>query len=401
MNQEFERGFSPKKIAGLVVGAVLTLVLLMGSCNVFENLDANEIMVVQAPVKGTLTWHTTSGMKYQGFGRITTYPKRDIFHIEAPVQFNDGGHATIYGSVQFELPLDSAHLTSIHVTYGSRDAVMKQLIQTVVAKSMYLTGPIMSSKESYAERRNDLIRYVEDQIQNGVYQTRTRDIKTIDPISGTEKTVPVVEIVMGPDGTPKRQEESVLSTFGVRTFNFAIDRLEYDSTVVEQIRQQQNLAMQVQTSIAEARQSEQRAITAQKNGEANAATARWEQEVIRAKAVTAAQQALDVATFDARSAEQFRRAEILRGEGEAARRRLVMQADGALSLKLQAWIEVNKVYAAAIQGYTGAWVPSVVMGGGTQAGAASGATSLIEFLTARTAYQIGLDMQATGRAQTK
>jgi len=41
-----------------------------------------------------------------------------------------------------------------------------------------------------------------------------------------------------------------------------------------------------------------------------------------------------------------------------------MEADGALEKKLQAYIEVSKLYASAIKDYKGHWVPGVVMGGG-------------------------------------
>lgn len=40
-----------------------------------------------------------------------------------------------------------------------------------------MTGPLMSSKESYAEKRTNLIRFIEDQISNGVYKTAQKDIK--------------------------------------------------------------------------------------------------------------------------------------------------------------------------------------------------------------------------------
>jgi hypothetical protein len=81
--------------------------------------------------------------------------------------------------------------------------------------------------------------------------------------------------------------------------------------------------------------------------------------------VTEAQQKLEVAQLDTQAAEQFKRAETLRGEGEGARRRLVMDADGSLEKKLQAYIEVSKLYANAIKDYKGNWAPSVVMGVGT------------------------------------
>ena len=43
---------------------------------------------------------------------------------------------------------------------------------------------------------------------------------------------------------------------------------------------------------------------------------------------------------------------------------ILREADGALEKKLQAYIEVSKLYASVIKDYKGNWVPGVVMGGG-------------------------------------
>ena len=54
----------------------------------------------------------------------------------------------------------------------------------------------------------------------------------------------------------------------------------------------------------------------------------------------------------------------LRSAGTSAgRRRLVMEADGALEKKLRAYMKVNELYANAIQGYKVNWLPSVNMDG--------------------------------------
>jgi hypothetical protein len=81
----------------------------------------------------------------------------------------------------------------------------------------------------------------------------------------------------------------------------------------------------------------------------------------------------------------------LLGQGEAERRKLVMNADGALDKKLSTWLKAN---ADAIKGYQGQWVPSVVMGGGTNGHAlpGSGAQVLVDMLTAKTAKELGLDL---------
>lgn len=78
--------------------------------------------------------------------------------------------------------------------------------------------------------------------------------------------------------------------------------------------------------------------------------------------------------------------------------RLVMSADGALELKLQALIKINELYAGALQNYKGQWVPSVVMG--PQAGGANQGLALIDLLTAKTARDLGLDMSVSGKAST-
>lgn len=416
-----------------VVGVVLFLFL---AGEIWENVDANEILVVQAPKSGTLTWYTTPGIKWQGFGKLTSYPKRSIYEFACQewqeteqttvdeqtkkevtvkvrecvpdkdtrikIRFNDGGHAFMSGSIQYEMPADATNLTALHVRFGSPEAIQKQLVETVVNKSIYMVGPLMSSKESYAEKRNALISLVEDQVLNGVVQTNQRDDKTKDPITGTEKTVTVVDIVKGADGNPLRQEPGQLSAFGIKPFNFSIKDMPYDDIVEKQIQQQQQLTMQVQTSLAEARQAEQRAVTAAKNGEADAAKAKWDQEVIKAKEVTAAEQRLRVAELDAKAAEQGKRKAILEGEGEATKKQLVMNADGALAQKLDAWVKSQQFYADAIKGYQGNWVPQVVTGSGngTQSAAGSGAAQLMEFFAVKAAKDLALDMNVSGASRT-
>ena len=74
-----------------------------------------------------------------------------------------------------------------------------------------------------------------------------------------------------------------------------------------------------------------------------------------------------------------------------------MEADGALTQKLEAYVEIQRAYANAIASYTGAWVPSVVMGGnGTSAVAGGGALQLIELLGVQAARDLALDLQPRG-----
>jgi len=387
-------------IASIVIVAFLLIISFVMAGNIIENVDADEIVCIQSPISGKLHWFVDAGIKWQWFGKVTKYQKRSSYEFQTPVRFNDGGHGTMMGSVQYENPLDTAQLTKIHVKFGSQKALESNLIQTIVNKSIYMTGPLMSSKESYAEKRNYLISYVEDQIANGVFRTISKEVKTNDQMTGAEKTVTLVEIVKDENGLLARQEESAIKEFGIRTFNFVIEQLPYDKAVEDQIKAQQAITMDVQTAIAAAKKAEQNAITVAKEGEASAAKAKWEQEVIKAQQVTEAQQKLEVATLEAKTAEQEKRANVLRGEGEAAYKRLVMQANGALEQKIAAIVEINKAYAEAIKGYTGNWVPTVVMGEGNGK-SASGASDLVNLLTVKTAKDLALDLGVEGAGNTK
>ncbi len=380
------------------------IVFLVAGFKAFEDNPANEIMIVQAPFSGNFTYFTTPGLKPQWGGTVTSYQQRSVYQIAYQVRFSDGGHGKIYGSIQWEMPLADSLLKVLHTKFHSHEAIQTNLIQTVTNKAMYMTGPMMSSKESYAERRNELIHLVEDQVQGGIYRTTTKEEKQKDPITGADKSVRVTEISRDAKGVPERQEQAILASFGLTTFNFAIDSLIYDKSVEDQIQGQQKLTMQVQTAIAQAREAEQKAITVAKQGEAEAAKAKWDQEVIKAKEVTSAEQRKAVAKLDAEAAEFRKQANILDGEGEARKRQLVMNADGALATKLDAWLKAQTVWADAVKGYSGNWVPSVVMGNAANGTSGSGATSLIDMLMAKTAKDLAFDFRAglnSGNGPTK
>jgi hypothetical protein len=415
-----------KRFFALLIAGIAFVLLIAVSGNLFEQLDADEIMVIQSPISGELTWHTEPGLKWQGAGYVTKYPRRLTYSFGGPedrdglkVRFNDGGHGFMHGSIQFDMPKDVHKLSKIHMTYGNQENLQKELLEKTVNKAVYLTGPLMSSKESYAERRADLVFFIEDQVRGGVYKTRRYTKDSQDPITQEWTQVVVTEIEHDPKtDAAMRQEDAAVTEFGLSPFNFNLTSLPYDEKVEKQIETQQDLTMRVQTAKASKLEAEQRATTAKSEGEANAMRAKWEQEVLSAKAVTLAdqerkvaitnadrekqvavtqaQRELEVATLGKQAASQEKERQILLGQGESERRRLVMAADGALPLRLNTWLEVNTRYASALQNYKGSWVPSVVMGsGGASGGAGGDALALINMMMAKTAKDLAVDFSPT------
>ncbi len=309
-----------KKILMLGFG-VLILIFLLFSGRMVENVDNSEIVIIQSAFSGKVSVHTTPGPVAQNFGTATHYKKSNQFWFSnkkdetnkeasrsnsaednsIKIRFNDGGHGTISGSVRWYMPQDEKAILKLHTDFGSQLAIEQQLIRQVVTKAVYMTGPLMSSKESSAEKRNDLLSYIEDQSINGVYRTKQEDIKVHDDLMNTDKTVTVVKIVEK-GNQPLRQEVSAIKQYNVSLQGLALNSIDYDEEVEKQIKVQQQAYMQVQTAIANSKKAEQDAITTELQGKASAAKAKWEQEVIKAQAITQAQQQKEVAELEAQTA---------------------------------------------------------------------------------------------------
>ena len=302
-----------KKVLMITAG-LLVVFFLCTAGQIFEFVDSNEIVVIQS-LSGELTVHKSAGPVIQGYGKVTRYLKRDQFWFSRhsdegdttdqsiKIRFNDGGHATLSGSISFYMPMNDSAIIRIHTDFGSQEAIKFQLIKQLVTKSVYMTGPLMSSKESSAEKRTDLISYIDDQAMTGVYKTRQEVIKNKDELTGVEKSVTVVKIVTDSAGQYVRQEVSPAKAYDINLRNLTINSIDYDKAVETQIRDQQNTTMMIQQAIANSKKAEQDAITSELQGKASAAKAKWDKEVEKAAAVTEAEKARAVAEKDAQTAE--------------------------------------------------------------------------------------------------
>lgn len=414
--RDSDQGVRPRASAA-AWGVVVLIVLLMAgvaALNMVEYVSASEIVGIQYP-SGTLTWHTTQGPVLPLMGKVIRYPKRGKLEFSATkddkgawnvaddnrigIQFNDGGTAKIFGSLNYAMPLSPEDLNRLHAAYPNQEALEDSLIKPAMNKTVFLTGQLMSSQESYQERRSEIVQDVEDQVQNGVYLTTSRTFDQKDPTTGEARTIRVVDIQRDARGVKMRAETGQLAAFKVQAFNFAVEDLDYETTVKKQIANQQEITMAVQTSIANAKKAQQDAITSEAQGRANSAKATSEQQTANAKLIAEADGKRQAAQKNQEAAEFDKQATILRAEGDAKARQLVMAADNALDRRLAALERINGMWADAFSKYPGQLVPSVVMGGaqGTGATATSGLAAtqnFMDLMSAQAAVQLGVSIGA-------
>lgn len=410
--REEVEGWTTRKIAITVMSVLAAIVVILFGSKMFVNIDAKEIVVVQSPIAGDLAVYTEPGMKWQGWGSVTRYPRRDQYSFSSASDqgkggnqaiktgFNDGGAGYISGVVSWEMPLQPDKVIRLHKEYGSFHSIDQQLIRPMLEKVIFSAGATMSSIESSSERKPEIPQSIDDQMQNGPYLTKVAMQTIKDPMTGQDKTVKVVQISTDEKGKPIRASESTIKEYGIMLSPVTVNSIDYEDSVKNQIAERQKSTQSVQLSQAAAIKATQDAITTEQQGKANAAKAKWEQEAVNAKDVALAEKNKQVAVLEAQTAEQTKRRLILEGEGEAAKRNLVMQADGALDKKLEAYVKVNTQYAEAIKSAApGAWTPAVVMGGDGK-GATNGAQALMEVFAAKSARDLGIDLQAAGAAKT-
>lgn len=147
--------FSPRRLTIAALIGIFALIGLFLTPKLVEDVGPDEIAVIQSPIEGRLDVYATPGLKWQGFGEVTKYKKRSIYSFESipptvasakpsggiEVRFNEGGHGTIFGSIQYDLPQTEDQIRLLHSKYRSQEQVQKNLIETVTNKSIYLLEP--------------------------------------------------------------------------------------------------------------------------------------------------------------------------------------------------------------------------------------------------------------------
>jgi regulator of protease activity HflC (stomatin/prohibitin superfamily) len=365
-----------RNILAIVVG-IIALAFVFSIGNIGEDVKNEQIVVNQYPFTGKLEYWTTPGFKWQWFGKTTHYFKTnqlwfgsdneegDRMGNPIPVIFNDASDGLIYGSLRVKLPTDVTYLSRIQTDYNGMDRLMQDLVRPTVNKVIYASGPLMSAFESYAEKKNDLIEYITDQLNNGVYKTTVKTIESVDPITGEKKTVKVAALI--PDenapGGYKRSEVSPFSYYGLEIGQVAVSKIDYSDKVKAQIAQQQEANMMVQTSKAKTLAAQQEAIRAEEAGKAAAMEAKWQQEKIKAVEVTKAEQEFEVARLAALKAKEDAKRIEAQGLAEAAAAKAKVAA-GLTPLE-KATIEKETAIgiAQALADSKVRWVPEIIVSG--------------------------------------
>lgn len=366
-----------------IVLVVLVVVGVFLSGSLVEDADKSKIYVCQMPVTGEYHVWANGGLQYQGFGTVKEYSKTSQVEFTgleknnegyvgmgdnpaAALTFSDKGRGYIVGSFRVVLPLDDANMTRIQTDFGSELALFNNLIKPTLYKVVTSCGPLMTSLQSVSENRTDLIQYITDQLNNGVYKTKVVKVETINDITGETEVIAKSELIADSNspGGYKRQEVSPFSMYGIKCGLVSITDIKYDAATQKQIDAQKQANLAVITSKTRALEAQQRAIQVEEDGKAEAAKAKWEQEKIKATAVTQAQQEFEVAKLEAERAQQVALKVKAEGEAKAAANLALVKAGLTPSEAAEWQYKTTVGVAEALAKSNIRWVPEVMVAGG-------------------------------------
>jgi regulator of protease activity HflC (stomatin/prohibitin superfamily) len=405
--------------AAIVAVVVVAVIVLFRS--LVATVESGTYHIKQAAVTGTLTAEMSPGMYWLAFGSNELWPKSETLFftddkdvdedthddLSIRAQFNDGSIVWISGTARIILPTDEKDATNVVHVYGYRtyQSLRDKHILPILRKAVRNTASLMSAQESYATKRTDFQTWAADQLEKGMYKLldKTRRVKVDEGCIDTAKKPCELKderykvIAKNPDNTYITEKNALIP--GAKVLNFEVKKFRYDKKVKLQIASQQESMMMVQTAITDTKKAEQERIKAEALGKKAVMEAKYAEEELKIQAVVRAEKEKEVAELqgekrknvaelDRDAAKFYKEEQRLRGEGEAARKKLVMQADGALQQKLEAWTKAQQYWADA---YQHRQVPTYVSGGDSSS-VNTDASDFQNMMNLIMAKQLGIDM---------
>jgi regulator of protease activity HflC (stomatin/prohibitin superfamily) len=408
------------------VGVVL-VIGLFSLPMIVDTVEKGTYQVKQAAISGTMDAKMTPGLWLQAWGDIDEWPKAETFFFthdndtlgdteidtSMEVRFNDGSMCKISGTARVIMPITKAEAIALTTVRGHKTYldVQEKLIKPTIRNVLRSTANLMSARESYSEKRPDFVTWSRDQITNGVYKTEETTKQVKDLVTGEMLWKHIKKIRLGEDGLPMYQASPMKDT-GIELKNFEIKSFVYEKKVQLQISSQQEARMAVETAKAQAEKAEQDRLTIEAEGKAKVATARYEEEQIKMRAVVVAQRDKEVKIIEGQRIKEYAALErdaaklqkeknILDGQGLAEKRKLVLAADGALKQKLSTFESVQKYWADA---YASRKVPAYYITGSSE-GSGSGGNLDMETkifqqnMNLLMLKQLGLDMTISTKTE--
>ena len=337
--------------------------------------------------------------------------------------FLDQVDAFVSATSRFQLPVDEDAFLRLARQYRTPENLLRTELIPAFQETLGATAALMSAEDYFqggqTEFNNEFLR----QMQDGIYLVRRieRTVAVEGDRAGSAnaalgedqeqfgeetKTVFVVEKLLDETGQPRRKDQS-FTQFGISVTSARVTNVDPNAKFKERMGLRQQAAADRAIAREQRIQEEEQRLLAIAKGEREVAERQAAAKVIQIERTTDAQTEKQLAITAAEREREAARiakeqAEILlekaRIDAEAVQvaadaaayeKREILAADNALAQKLDAYVEIQKVWADA---FARRQVPSTIFGsseGG--AGTDSDVTEFLQLMTVQSARSLALD----------
>jgi hypothetical protein len=401
----------------VIIGGVGLVVLLIvfAFINPFSYNDATERTVVTR-ANGQQFVQFKAGVFYSGFfsreqawpnqisvsytdtafdGSLSIHDNTIEIGIIRDVRFNDATTASMSGITQFILPMDAKSMLDIHNAHKTPEALVQRRLAPYTVECLKSSAQLMSSEMHYSGGRAQLTQDYMDQLKNGSYLLNIRETYDYDSTENVKKRIYSVQIQTEPNGARKRKFSSI-KEYAVVIGDAQIIDVDYELKVDEMLGKKITAATDASVSKQRLMTAQQKAMTAEAEGKQKLVEIEYTQKQEQTKQVVAAQTLVELAKQDlikqdiALQASTKEAAKIKTlADANAYEKQRLIQADGALAQKLEAWLEAQRAWATAFGGFQGNLVPLYQTGGGS----GSNALNWMEIMGMKAAKDLNLDLK--------
>jgi len=347
---------------------------------------------------------TVQALSGSGINAINAEKDSDSTSASLPpmsIMFLDQVDAHAEATVRFSIPSDEDSFLRLAHEYRSPENLLRTALMPAFKETLQANASLMTAEEYYGGGRTEFNSEFENQMNNGIYLVKREEVQvrgnkqansSANASLGTDqeqygedsKTIFVVQKVVDENGQPKRKSQRLLKQ------KASADRAIAREQRVQEEEQRLLAIARGEREVAE-RQAQAKVEQIQKTTEA---------ETEKQLAITGSEKLKAQAFIAKETAEiNFEKAKIeaetkrTLAEAEAYQKKVILQADNALAQKLEAEVEIQKLWADA---FAKRKVPATVFGGGssgTPVGSDAETKAFMQLLTIDAAKRLNYDRQ--------
>ena len=284
---------------------------------------------VHQSVFGRVSIIDKPGYYYKGFGTVWTYPRTlegiysahpeegDQVDRSIRVTFNDAGTAKVSSYTKVSLPSNKEERRKLHQDFQGDQRNILDAVRAHLVNCIKASGPVMSASENQASRKAEFNLIVEEQLSQGLFKMRRRQIELEDlteiittgvdddgnAITEEKKaTVTTTEIVTGENGQPIVIQPSPLQLYGIDIMQFSITEIEYDEQTLKQFAAKKESFLNAERSKAQRQEEVQQRLMIDEQGRRQVAQIKAEENQKKERALIQASQREEVAEIEKRQA---------------------------------------------------------------------------------------------------